>query len=155
MLLPQGVPLPQTFHNDAYALMVLLIAATWYGFPFIMLAAGASLKLIPGEVYEAAALDGASGWTLFSRVTWPLLLPLLVPAMIARAIFAFNQFYLFYVMQPPRSMITLATLSYSFFAGGSQYAISAAINVFTVILLILALLWFNRWSKAAEGLTYA
>lgn len=155
MLLPEGVPLPHTFDSIGFALMVLLVAATWYGFPFLMLAATASLKLVPTEVYEAASLDGADGWKLFSNVTWPLLLPLLVPAIIIRSIFAFNQFYLFYVMQPPSSMYTLASVSYSFFARGNQYAISAAINVFTVAVLILALWFSNRWSKASEGVTYA
>lgn len=155
MLLPQGVPLPATFDNTGHALAVLLIAATWYGFPFVMLAATAGLKLVPWEVYEAAALDGAHGWTLFSRVTWPLLMPLLIPAVIIRAIFAFNQFYLFYVMQTDSPLVTFATISYYVFNYGSQYAASAAINVFTVAALIAALIWFNRLSKAAQGVTYA
>ena len=156
MLLPEGA-------RQAYALLsgtnwslaMLLTAATWYGFPFIMLAASAGLKLIPPEVYEAAAVDGAEGWLLFREVTWPLLLPLAVPALIIRAIFAFNQFYLFYVMQTPFPLTTFANLSYLFFTHGNRYAVSAAINVFTVVVLIGLLLVFNRWSKAAEGVTYA
>ncbi len=155
MLLPQGVPLPATFDNTGYAFMVLLIAATWYGFPFVMLAASAGLKLVPGDVYEAAALDGAHGWTLFTNVTWPLLLPLLIPAVIIRSIFAFNQFYLFYVMQTNSPLVTFATISYYVFNYGNQYAASAAINVFTVAALIAALIWFNRLSKAAQGVAYA
>jgi ABC-type sugar transport system permease subunit len=155
MLLPQGVPLPASFDNTGYAFIVLLIAATWYGFPFIMLAASAGLKLVPGEVYEAAAIDGAHGWAVFSNVTWPLLLPLLIPAIIIRAIFAFNQFYLFYVMQTNFPLLTFSTISYYIFYNGGQYAASAAINVFTVVALIASLLWFNRLSKAAQGVTYA
>jgi ABC-type sugar transport system permease subunit len=134
---------------------VLLIAGTWIGFPLVMLAASAGLKMIPAEVYDAAAIDGATGWQQFRAITWPLLLPLLAPALIIRGIFAFNQFYLFYALNPPWPVTTLASLSYFVFDFGGKYATSAVVNIFTVILLILFLFWFDRWSRASEGVTYA
>lgn len=145
--------------NPDMALIVLLIAGTWYGFPLMMIAASAALKMIPTEVYEAAALDGAGTWGRLRWVTWPMILPLLAPAMIIRAIFAFNQFYLFYVLQTPYPAITFATLSFFLFDAnsgfGGQFAVSAAINIFTLVILVIFLLFFNRWSKATEGVTYA
>ncbi len=145
--------------NPLLALGVLLVAATWMGWPLIMLAATAGLKMIPADVYDAAAVDGASAWTRFRYITWPMLLPLLAPALILRIIFAFNQFYLFYVMEPPFGLYTFASVSFFFFDAnnyfGGQFAVSAALNVFTVIVLIALVLWFSRWSKAAEGVTYA
>lgn len=141
--------------NPTFALVVLLITATWYGFPLMMLAASAGLKLMPREVYDAAAIDGAGGWRRFRWITWPLLLPLIVPAIIIRAIFAFNQFYLFYVLRPPYPLMTFAITSFFFLDEGGQYAISAAINIFTVIVLVVMILLFNRWSRASEGVTYA
>lgn len=154
-----GYPLGQTLsnwqENPNAALVVLLISGAWVGFPLIMLAASAGLKMIPAEVYDAAAIDGAGRWQQFCNVTWPLLLPLLAPALIIRGIFAFNQFYLFYVLNPPWPMMTLASLSYFFFDFGGKFAVSAVINLFTVMILVLFLLWFNRWSKAGEGVTYA
>jgi len=157
--IPKDVPLPDYFENPNTALLILLIAATWYGFPFIMLAATAGLKLVPIDVYEAAAIDGASGWTQFRYVTLPLLFPLLLPAVIIRSIFAFNQFYLFIAMRTSPPLVTLATASYYIFSPtgyfGGQFAVSAAINLFTVLVLVVLILWFNRWSKAAEGVTYA
>ena len=136
---------------------VLLTANTWYGFPFMLVSAAAGLKLLPGEVYDAAALDGASGWHQFRLLTWPLLFPLLAPAIILRAIFAFNQFYLFIVMQVSPPLTTLATLSYYIFGSNmrGQYAISAAVNIVTVAVLIFLVLLFNRQSRATEGVTYA
>ena len=136
-------------------LIVLLITATWYGFPFMMLAATAGLKMIPLEVYDAAAIDGANAWQRFWGVTWPMLLPLLLPAIIIRSIFSFNQFYLFYVLHLPGSLATFAITSFFIFNNGNRYAVSAAFNIFTVIVLVFLILWFNRWSKAAEGVTYA
>ena len=138
---------------------VLLIAAVWYGFPFMMLAASAGLKLVPLEVFDAAQLDGANAWQTFRHVTWPLLMPLVVPAIIIRGIFAFNQFYLF---QAFHISGTLATLSYNLFnpSGGfsdmnGQFALSAVLNILTMLILIGFVILFNRWSKAGEGVTYA
>ena len=156
MLLPYGVNLSVAADwTPTIWLCVLLIAATWYGFPFIMLATSASLKFIPPEIYDIAAIDGAQGWKLFREVTWPMLMPLLVPTLIIRSIYAFNQFYLFYVMQSGYSTTTFATISYSLFTRANLYSVSAALNIITVIILILLLVGFNRWSKAAEGVTYA
>jgi arabinogalactan oligomer/maltooligosaccharide transport system permease protein len=145
--------LPALAQSLNQELLVLLIAATWYGFPFLFLAATAALKLAPDEVYDAAAIDGASVLRLFRYVTWPLLLPLVTPALIIRAIFAFNQFYLFYTLRT--RLGTYATISYNFFSGrNGQFAVSAAINLFTVLVLIVLISRFDRWSKAAEGVTY-
>jgi len=141
--------------NPSYALVVLLITVTWYGFPFMMLAATAGLKMIPVEVYDAAAIDGAGAWSTFQLVTWPMLMPLLVPAIIIRSIFSFNQFYIFYVLNPPYPVATLSITSFFFFDQLGQYGVSAAINLFTVLALVVLIWWFNRWSKAAEGVTYA
>jgi len=156
MLVSRDVPLPPTFGSSPlFALGVLLVAATWYGFPFVMLAASAGLKLVPHEAREAARLDGAGSRAMFRYITWPLLFPLVAPALIIRAIFAFNQFYLFYVMRPPQPLATPAVVSYYFFTQGNAYAVSAVINVITVIVLIGLLAWFNRWSRVSEGVTYA
>ncbi|KPL20294.1 MAG: hypothetical protein AMJ93_12275 [Anaerolineae bacterium SM23_84] len=157
--LPWSAQPPIWLENPNFTLPSLLLAATWYGFPFVMLAATAALNLIPDEVQDAAEIDGASGWQRFRHVTWPLLLPLLVPALIVRAIFAFNQFYLFYVLGTDFPLLTFATLAYYVFnptgAFGGQFAAAAAINLFTVVVLIALMLAFDRWSKASAGVTYA
>ena len=142
-------------------LVTFLLPAMWYGFPFMMLASSAGLKSIPQEVLDSAAIDGASAWQTFRSMTWPLLAPLLVPALIVRGIFSFNQFYLFqtYYFQDA----TLATLSYNVFnpnsgysnVPGGQFAVSAVINIITVVILMVFVVLFNRWSKAGEGVTYA
>jgi multiple sugar transport system permease protein len=119
----------------------------------MMLAVSAGLKMIPLEVFDASAIDGATPWQTFRYVTWPLLLPLFVPAIIIRSIFAFNQFYLFQAFGFTNS--TLATLSYNTFNEGGQYAISAVINIITVIILVGFVVLLNRGSKIGEGVTYA
>ena len=129
-------------------LFVLLIAGLWMGWPLMMLAGVAGLRTISPEVYDAAAVDGAKGWARFQNVTWPLLLPVLTPVLIIRTILTFNQFYLFYVMQPPAPYFTLSTASFFFFDAtsyfGGQFGVAAALNVFTAILLLGLVIWFTR-----------
>lgn len=155
MIAPADARVNITFNNPNYAMLALLVAATWYGFPFLMLAASASLKMVPREVYDAAAIDGAGSLATLRHITVPLLLPLLIPAVIIRGIFAFNQFYLFFVMNTRFPMSTIATISYGIFFYGNQYAVSAALNIIALVMLVAFLLLFNRWSKASGGVTYA
>ena len=140
------------------SLVVLLIVSLWYGFPFMMLAASAGLKLLPLEVFDAASIDGASAWQTFRYVTWPLLMPLVVPAIIIRAIFAFNQFYLFqmfYFIDDNFNMFTFARLSYFMVFDWRDFTGSAVVNIITILFLMIFIFLFNRWSKAGEGVTYA
>lgn len=141
-------------------LLVFLIPAIWYGFPFMMLASSVGLKMIPPDVLDAAAIDGAGARDTFRFVIWPLLLPLILPAVIIRSIFAFNQFYLFQAFGYTSG--TLATLSYNIFnptanlsgVNGGMFSVSAVVNIITVIILAGFAILFNRWSKAGEGVTY-
>jgi ABC-type sugar transport system permease subunit len=136
--------------------LVFLIPAVWYGFPLIMLAANASLKTIPKEVFEAASIDGADSLQTLRHMTLPLLMPVLLPAIIIRGIYAFNQFYLFQAFFFSNS--TLATLSYNLFnpnsgfggVPGGQFAVSAIINILTVLILIVLVTVFNRQMQSRE-----
>ncbi len=144
--------------NPNMVLVVLLTAAIWYGFPFMMLAASAGLKLVPAEVFDAAQVDGANYLQTFRHVIWPLLMPLIIPAMIIRGVFAFNQFYLFQAFRVGAG--TLADLSYNFFNPSGwdingQFAVSGVLNIITMLILVGFVWLFNRWSKAGEGVTYA
>jgi ABC-type sugar transport system permease subunit len=89
---------------------------------------------------------------------------LIVPAIIIRGIFAFNQFYLIQIfgfLHGDFSLTTLATLSYNifnpsgFFGANGQFSVSAALNIITLLILIGFVTSFNRISKADEGVTYA
>lgn len=141
--------------------VIFLIPAIWYGFPLIMLASNAGLKTIPKEVFEAASIDGANSWQMLRHMTLPLLMPVLLPAIIIRGIYAFNQFYLFQAFLFSRS--TLATLSYNLFnpnsgfgdTPGGQFATSAIINIITVIILIVLVAQFNRQMHTREELQNA
>jgi ABC-type sugar transport system permease subunit len=132
------------------ALAVQLMAATWIGWPLVFLAATAGLTMVPREMLEAARIDGAGSWTTLRSVLLPLLAPLVIPALVVRALLAFNQFYLFYVLQGPNA--TAATVSFFVFSptNGGLFAVSAALNVFAVVILLVGLAWFVRRQRVGE-----
>jgi len=139
------------------SLLVLLLAATWMGWPLWMLVATAGLRTIPRSIHEAAAIEGAGRWRTFASVTLPLLVPLLGAAFVVRGVAAFNQFYLFYVLGPGFQTQTLATFSFDLFnasSGPGLFSVSAAINVVTFIALAVLVAWFLRWRSRQERVAY-
>jgi ABC-type sugar transport system permease subunit len=152
-----GTPTPLLASPDL-ALLVLLLASVWMGWPLWMLVATAGLRAIPRAYVDAAALDGAGRLRTFASITLPLLLPLLSAAFIVRGVAAFNQFYLFWVIGPPDATITLSTFSFFVFSstnGPGLYSVSAAINVITLLALAVVVVWFLRWRSRAERVAFA
>jgi arabinogalactan oligomer/maltooligosaccharide transport system permease protein len=148
-----GGSLPWHEHPEL-AWLVPLLVGLWVGFPLMMLVTFAGLRTIPETLHEAAALDGAGRWQRFRHVTLPLLMPLLAPALLIRGIAAFNQFYVFYVLGAMGGAIpaTLATFSFFVFnpSGSGLLALSAAINILTIVGLAVLVAWFLRWRAGAE-----
>jgi trehalose/maltose transport system permease protein len=84
--------------NPSLALPAVIIVDVWKTTPFMTLLVLAALQLVPLEVYEAARIDGISGWRVFWRVTLPLIRPALMVAIIFRTLDALRIFDLPYVL---------------------------------------------------------
>ncbi len=84
--------------NADVALVAIAITDIWMWSPFVMLLSLAGLSAIPQHLYEAAAIDRASRWFTFRRITLPLVSPLLLIAVIFRTMEAFKTFDLAYIM---------------------------------------------------------
>jgi multiple sugar transport system permease protein len=84
--------------NSDMALLAIAITDIWMWSPFVMLLSLAGLSAIPKHLYEAAAIDRASGWFTFSRITLPQVIPLLLIAVIFRTLEAFKTFDLAFIM---------------------------------------------------------
>ncbi|MCW3841191.1 sugar ABC transporter permease [Micromonospora yasonensis] len=96
------------------AWLAVVIADTWKTAPFIGLLVLAGMQVIPAEVYEAAKVDGASGWRTFWRITLPLVKPALVVAVLFRMLDVLRMFDLPFVLIGPHkaSVETLSILSW-------------------------------------------
>jgi len=119
-----------------------VITNTWLGFPFMMVVALGALETIPKELYEAAAVDGASPWQRFRHITLPHLRPALGPAVALGSIWTFNMFNVIFLVsggKPGDATNILVTDAYRWaFERGDRYGMAAAYG--TIIFLIL-LLW--------------
>jgi len=98
------------------ALYAVAITDIWMWSPFVMLLSLAGLSAVPKHLYEAAAIDRAGGWYTFSRITLPLVAPLLLIAIIFRTMEAFKTFDIAYVMsvQPTTELIAIRLYKLAF-----------------------------------------
>lgn len=78
------------FDQPVPALIGIMAMDAWYAIPFIMVLLLAGLQALPHDVFEAAKIDGASPWQTFWGITFPLLLPVSLTAIVLRAIFEFK-----------------------------------------------------------------
>jgi multiple sugar transport system permease protein len=76
--------------NPSIALWGPIVANVWFGIPFFAITLLAALQAIPRELYEAAAIDGASAWQRFTKVTLPFLAPMIAITVLLRAIWISN-----------------------------------------------------------------
>lgn len=82
----------QPIYNGRLARFVVILVNLWLGAPYHMMMIIGTLATIPRELYEAAAIDGASGWQRFKFITWPMVLAATMPALIMTFSFNFNNF---------------------------------------------------------------
>jgi len=131
-----------------------LATNTWLGFPFMMVVSLGALQSIPGELYEAADIDGATRWQKFRGITLPLLKPALFPAIILGTIWTFNMFNVIYLVSgggPDNQTNILITEAYRFFKVLNRYGFAAAYCVMIFVILLLYTIITNRVTRATEG----
>ena len=111
-----GLGHPNILGQSTPAIIGLMIADIWKTTPFVAILVLAGLVMLPGDIYEAAEVDGSSGWSTFWRITVPLLRPTLALAVMFRVLQAFGLFDLPYVLTnggPGTSTNSLAILGYN------------------------------------------
>jgi trehalose transport system permease protein len=117
-------------------MLAVAFADMWKVTPIVVLLLLAGLESIPGDVYEAADVDGASPWQTFRSVTLPLLMPAITMALILRAIDAFRIFDVVMVMAS-RSIPVMSTFVYiNYFDFQDQHSAAAAATI--LLLMIVA-----------------
>jgi multiple sugar transport system permease protein len=102
--------------NPDMALYAVAITDIWMWAPFVMLLSLAGLSAVPQHLYEAAAIDRAGHWYTFTRITLPLVAPLLLIAIIFRTMEAFKTFDLAFIMsgQPTTELIAIRLYKMAF-----------------------------------------
>jgi multiple sugar transport system permease protein len=148
------------FLGDATNARASVIAANvWRGIPFVAISLLAGLQTIPQSLNEAAAIDGATPWQRFTKVTLPLLTPIIAVVMTFSVLFTFTDFQLIYVLTrggPVNATHLMATLSFQRAIPGGQLGEGAAIAVAMIPFLLAAILFSffglqrRKWQQGAD-----
>jgi multiple sugar transport system permease protein len=96
-ILEQGTPI---LADPKLALNAIVAVDVWKTTPFVALLLLAGLQLIPGELYEASRIDGATKWKQFTSITLPILKPTIAVTLIFRTLDALRVFDIVYIMTP-------------------------------------------------------
>jgi multiple sugar transport system permease protein len=134
--------------SQRLALLSLVIVDTWQWTPFIMLIALAGLTAVPRYLYEAASIDRASEWFRFRHITLPLVWPLLLIAILFRAIEAFRLFDLVYILTQGGPGVSTETLSFHVYKVaflGFDTGLASAYGILMVIVVIILAQFYLRY----------
>jgi ABC-type sugar transport system permease subunit len=133
----------------------ILAADAWRNTPFMAIVLLAGLQVIPGDIYEAARIDGASAWQTFRRLTLPLLRPALMVALIFRTLSSFLIFDVVYAMTgggPGTSTSVLSYLNWQAFFVYSDYGYGGAISVALVVIALMIAAAYVRVFRSEQVL---
>jgi arabinogalactan oligomer/maltooligosaccharide transport system permease protein len=140
--------------SEVWAFVAVIITNIWLGFPFMMIVALGGLQSIPRELYEAAEIDGATGWQKFRHVTLPMLKPVMVPAVSLGAIWTFNNLNVIWLVtrggQPADKTHILVTYVYKAAFTYYRYGYAAAFSVIIFLILLAFILWYLRATRALK-----
>jgi multiple sugar transport system permease protein len=142
------VPDKQNWLGDpATALWAVMVANIWRGFPFWMTMILAGLQAIDPEIYQAARVDGASGWQLFRHITLPNLRLVLTITSILSFVGNFNNFTLIYALTgggPVDSTKILPIFIWETAFKFTRFGEAAALATFFAVLMAIAILVYAR-----------
>ena len=151
--------------DPTLAKVSVILVNLWLSYPYWFLVCTGALQSLPGDVQEAARIDGAGRWRTFQSITMPLLLVSTAPLLIASFAFNFNNFTLIYMLTGggPRFTDTSATLGHtdilismvyqiSGVAGGrADYGLASALSIIIFVIIgVISALMFRRTRQLEE-----
>jgi multiple sugar transport system permease protein len=133
------------------ALYAVAITDIWMWAPFVMLLSLAGLSAVPQHLYEAAAIDRASSWYTFTRITLPLMAPILLIAIIFRTMEAFKTFDIAFIMsgQPTTEMISIRLYKMAFQEWQTGRS-SALAYIVLIVVIAITNIYVKYLNKAKE-----
>lgn len=136
--------------NPDIAMWGPIVANIWFGIPFFAITLLAALQSIPGELYEAAEIDGASAWQTFTKITLPFLAPMIAITVMLRTIWIANFADLIFVMTgggPANSTQILSTYIFTTAFRRLDFGYASTVAVALLIILLvyaIVVLWLRK-----------
>ncbi len=150
-----GFPRVPWLSSPAYAMPSVIATTIWLRAGLCMVVYLAALQDVPGELLEAAELDGANSWKRFWFITWPLLKPSTTFLLITNLIYSLHVFDLIYVMTfggPALSTTTLVQYLYenAFQEQRQGYACAISVVLFFILIALTSMLLVRRSPQRAK-----
>jgi trehalose/maltose transport system permease protein len=137
-----------------WAINAAVAMDVWKTTPFVAILLLSGLKLIPGEVIQAARIDGAGEWNLFRRITLPLLMPVILVVLIFRTMDAFRVFDAVYVLTgggPANTTETLSIYAYKVLFQTLQFGYGSTLSIVVFVCVgAMSLLYLRALGAEAE-----
>lgn len=135
------------FDNPVQGLAVIGLIVVWGAIPFVTITLFAGLLQVPGDIVDAARVDGANAWQSFWHVTVPILKPILLIVTCLSTIWdfgVFNQIYIMLNQRPSSDYFVIAIYSYRESFGVTKYGLGATIAVIMVLILLAVTFFYVR-----------
>ncbi|MDT0144823.1 sugar ABC transporter permease [Microbacterium sp. PRC9] len=150
-----GVELsPEWLTDPTLALIAVIGVNVWLGIPFNATILYGGLQEIPQELYEAGALDGATGWRAFRHITWPMLRPVVTVTLVLGVVYTVKVIDVILGVTnggPANSTQTIATLSYEMSFRQFDFGAGAALgNILILISLVFAVVYLRLNRRAID-----
>lgn len=155
LLVTLGLPAEQFewLSNPDMALFAVTFINVWAGYPFFMISLLAGLQGIPGDLYEAATVDGASAWQKFVNVTLPQLRPIIISMMLLDLIWTSQQFALIWMTTgggPINATEMLSTFTYKLAFSRYEFALASTSAVLILAMSMVLAYFYARHQKARD-----
>lgn len=140
-------------NSRSMAMVSVILVGAWKFFPFVVLGLLGILQSIPQEQYEAARIDGASGWQQFWHITLPNIMPVILLTAMLRTIWTFHKFDIIYLLTgggPVDATTTLPVLVYQKAFVDFEIGNASAIAIITGLILGVLLMAYFFLIKRAE-----
>ncbi|WP_432483293.1 carbohydrate ABC transporter permease [Kineococcus esterisolvens] len=153
-LLPFVEARPDWLTSTTLALVAVIGVNIWLGIPFNMTILYGGLQEIPDELYEAGALDGATGWRAFRHITWPMLRPVVTVVLVLGVVYTLKVLDVILGLTnggPANSTQTIATLSYAVSFRQFDFGQGAALgNILVLLSLAFAVVYLRMNRRAVD-----
>ncbi len=135
------------FENPIQGFTVITVIVVWGAIPFLALMIYAGLTQVPRELVEAAEIDGARSWQVFTRVTVPILRPVFLVVISLSTIWdfgVFNQVWVLLNQRPSKDYFLMSVYSFQESFRVSQFGLGSAAAVVTIAILVIVTFAYVR-----------
>lgn len=141
--------------NPNTALLAIIIAESWTWYPFFSVTYLSGMQGIPKAIYDAASVDGASGWKNFWYITLPLLKPFVLSTSIIQFIWLFRYFDMVWIMTkggPAKASEVVATQVYKTAFYRYRFEDAAALGIIMALIMLIFVFFYLYYYRKAESL---